>query len=171
MMQYLGCHLVDLVVRLCGVPNEIIPLNTSSNINGINANDIAFAVFKYSDIMATIKSSLVDVGGFSRRHFTVNGQNGSMHIVPLEKSEPKQNGYLSALSTKAFKCSLDDTWGAGEKINYEVFDRYQNMLRTFADIIKGKRDYFVDLETEARVQRCMLSATGMKCDYKGKINL
>ena len=30
MMQYLGCHLVDLIVRLCGVPDEIIPYNIIS---------------------------------------------------------------------------------------------------------------------------------------------
>ena len=39
MMQYLGCHLIDLVVRLLGVPKEIIPLNCSTGYEGTVAKD------------------------------------------------------------------------------------------------------------------------------------
>lgn len=43
-MFFLGCHLVDIVYMMCGEPEEIIPLNISTNNDGINSLDYGFAV-------------------------------------------------------------------------------------------------------------------------------
>ncbi len=171
MMQYLGCHLVDLIVRLRGVPDEIIPYNIASGADGLKTKDMAFAVFKYEDGICTVRSSMLDVGGSARRHIIVNGEKGTIAISPMERVEPQQKGYVYALSTTLEQYYLENSWGEGKKTTYEVFDRYQGMLAAFAEMVCGERGYEVDMETEARVQRCLLAANGMQCDYKAKINL
>lgn len=168
MMQYLGCHLIDLIVRLQGVPNEIIPFNTSTKADGINTKDLAFAVLKYPNGISTVKSSMLDCGGYMRRHFIVNGEKGTAQICPLEYYAEDS----SKIKSKKTEYTFADGWtGTGKKTESETFDRYEGMLLAFADMIRGKRGYEVDLETEARIQRCLLKAGGFNCDYKGKITL
>lgn len=43
MMFFLGCHLVDLVLRINGSPNRIIPLNKSTGTDGIDCTDFGMA--------------------------------------------------------------------------------------------------------------------------------
>lgn len=171
MMQYLGCHLVDLVVRLRGVPDEIIPYNISSGANEVKAKDMAFAVFKYADGISTIRSSMLDAGGYVRRHLIVNGEKGSIAISPLERFEQKQKGYMYPLSSTSMRYFVENCWGEGKRTDCEVFDRYQGALSAFASMVRGERSYKVDLETEARVHRCLLTACGIPCDYKAEIEL
>ena len=50
MMFFLGCHLIDLIYRIQGEPEEVIPLNTVTGINGIDrGEDYGFAVLKYKN--------------------------------------------------------------------------------------------------------------------------
>ncbi len=175
MMQYLGCHMVDLIVRLWGIPDEIIPYNMASGVDGVKAKDMAFAVFKYTDGIATARSSMLDVGGNTRRHIIVNGEKGSISVspleAPLESGENAPNSYLYPLSASSLQYSLPKAWAEGEKVRCGVFDRYQGMLHEFAAIVRGEKALVIDLETEARVERCVLAAGGIACDYKGKIKL
>ncbi len=43
------------------------------------------------------------------------------------------------------------------------------MLLEFAAMVRGERNYEVDLETESRVHRYLLTACGIPCEYKTKI--
>ena len=171
MMQYLGCHLVDLIVRLRGVPEEIIPYNVATGADGVQSKDMAFAVFKYADGISTIRSSMLDVGGFVRRHLIVNGEKGTIAISPMERFEPKQKGYMYAQSSTSTQYVLENSWGEGKRTDWEVFDRYQGMLSAFAEMARGARGYEVELETEARVHRCLLAADGIACAYKANIEI
>ncbi len=163
MMQYLGCHLVDLVVRLLGTPEEIIPMNCSTEYQGTTAKDFGLALFKYPNGVATIKSSMSDHGGFVRRHFLINGENRTVDIRPLERHEPGV-GYAQTADYKLYD-SVD--WdNQGIATHSEKFGRYENMLKAFAAMVRGERDYAVDLETEAHVHRCLLTACGIACDFK-----
>jgi predicted dehydrogenase len=168
MMQYLGCHLIDLVVRLQGVPDEIIPYNSSTTADGVNSKDFAFAVLKYPNGVSTIKSSMLESGGYMRRRFIVNGEKGTTEIRPLEYYAEDS----SKIKSKITIFTPEDGWtGVGVQTESETFDRYEGMLLAFAEMIQGKRSREVDLETEALVQRCLLTAGGMPCDFKGKITL
>lgn len=168
MMQYLGCHLIDLIVRLQGIPEEIIPYNYATGADGVLAKDVAFALLKYSGGISTVKSSMIDAGGYVRRHLIIHGEKGTIQICPLEKGE----GGPSNISTRMTDYLPSDGWhGVGRTTNSGVFDRYEGMLSAFAAMIRGERTLEVDLETEARIQRCLLAANGMQCDYKAKINL
>ena len=168
MMQFLGCHLIDLVVRLKGVPNEIISCNYSTGCDGVISKDGGLAVFKYDNCTATIKSNMADHGGFLRRHFIVNGKDATMEIRPLEKSGATN----SEMSSSMTEYRLEDGWsGAGKTTKSQNFDRYDDMLIEFSKIVRGEHGYLVDLEMEARVQRCLVKANGLESDFKGEINL
>ncbi len=168
MMQFLGCHLVDMVVRLNGVPDEIIPFNYASGDKGVNTLDVAFAVFKYPNAIATIKSSMIDCGGYVRRHLTISGDKSTIDVRPLEKFESEPSNISTAMRKYGYEKGWHDL---GETINSGAFDRYLDMLLTFAKMVRGERGYEVDLETEARIHRCLLTACGIECDFKGEIKL
>lgn len=168
MMQFLGCHLVDLVVRLCGVPDEILPFNYASCDKGIDTLDVAYALFKYPNALATIKSSMIDCGGYVRRHLTISGSKSTIDVRPLEKFESEP----SNISTSMRKYGFEKGWHElGDFYSSGTFDRYKDMLTAFAKMVRGERGYEVDLELEARIHRCLLTASGIECDYKGEIKL
>lgn len=163
MMQYLGCHLIDLVVRLLGVPDKIIPYNYSIGIDNVQSKDVAFAVFKYKNGIATVKSSALARGGYVCRHLVIHGDKKTIEIRPLEKYEYGPSG----ISTKMTEFVQDDGWhGLGKETVSGAFDRYEGMLYAFAEMVRGKRGYEVDLKTEAQIHRCLLAACGIDCNYK-----
>lgn len=171
MMQYLGCHLVDLVVRLQGVPEEIAAFNSATGYDNVSAQDLGFAVFKYADGVSTVKSNMLDCGGFLRRHLIVNGELGSLIVSPFEKAEGKTEEYLVGMSSKLTSYSLKEAWGEGVEKKIPTFDRYFSMLLAFAGTVRGERKAEVDLETEARIARCLIAACGRDCNFKGEIKL
>ena len=148
MMQYLGCHMLDLVVRLQGVPESITPFNTTTGHEGVDAKDLAFA-------------------GFQRRHLTVSGDKGTIIVQPFETHYGKDEKHLFAMSSHLEL----EAWGAAESIDSDRFDRYADMCRAFAATVRGERALEVDLQTEARVERCLNAACGISCDFKGEIRL
>lgn len=168
MMQYLGCHLIDLIVRMQGVPDEIIPYNCASGANDVQAKDMAFAVLKYPNGVSTVKSCMLDAGGFVRRHFSIYGEKGAIEIRPLEHYE----GNATKMSSKSTTYLPDEGWHSlGHMKDSGVFDRYEAMLSAFASAVRGNKEAVMDLETEARIQRCLLVADGIACDYKADIKL
>ena len=170
MMQYLGCHLIDVVVRFLGVPEEIIPINVSTGYQGAMAKDCSLAVLKYPNGVSTVKSVMGDYGGFYRRHIVVNGEKQSVQISPIETNGV--NAKFKNPNTSVMRTYNVDSWGdKGECVISEVFDRYEELLLTFAEMVRGDRSYTVDLETEATVHRCLLAACGISCDYKKQIVL
>ena len=167
MMQYLGCHLIDLVVRMQGVPNAIHSFNYSTGLLGVDAKDVAFAVLEYEKGISTVKSSCIDAGGYVRRQMVVHGEKGTIEIRPMERFSFAPSG-ITTLSTD-YPCeNWDDL---GKTTQSEPFDRYEAMLGAFAAMVRGERGPEVDFETEARVHRCLLAACGIDCDYKGKIEI
>lgn len=167
MMQYLGCHMVDLVVRLQGVPKSITPYNTATGHEGVTAKDLAFAVFQYPDGVSTVKSSMLDASGYSRRHLVVNGEKGTIIVEPFEIHHGRDEGHLFAMTSHLRL----EAWSASSSVDSGIFDRYADMCRAFASMVRGEREMEVDLETEARIERCLNAACGIDCDFKAEICL
>ena len=71
MMFFLGCHLVDLVLRIKGSPNRIIPLNKSTGTDGIDCTDFGMAALEYDTGVSVIKTCVTELGGFSRRSLDI----------------------------------------------------------------------------------------------------
>lgn len=147
MMFYLGCHLVDLVLQIQGLPEEIIPLNCSTDPDGVGTEDYAFAVLRYKNGISFVKTCASEVAGGERRQLVVNGSKGSMEIKPIEMGSPREEDKYFAMKTRAFE-SLKDAASA-ESIS-EPFDRYIGMMKAFGQYVRGEKEnpYTIDYELE-----------------------
>ena len=146
MMFYLGCHLIELIFRIQGKPRRIIPLNKCSGQEGVTAKDFGMAVLEYEKGVSFAKTTAVELGGFARRQLVVNGTKATVELNPLEW----YNENLSLLQTeRAVRISAD--WhNRGEHSISPGVDRYDLMMRSFAEYVTGKREnpYTPDYELE-----------------------
>lgn len=166
MMNFLGCHLVDLVFRLQGIPEEILALNASSGFDDVTAKDIGFAVFRYPHGVSFVKTASCEPGGFLRRQLVVCGQKKTVMLMPFER-------YVEGgQKTDVRVCTAGKPWGCdGEVHSTDTYDRYDAMLEDFACFVRGIRENPYSLEYEARLHRLLLAACGDTVDFKGEISL
>ena len=164
MMFFLGCHLVDLILRLQGEPLEVIPMNHASNFEDVHTPDCGFAVFIYPNGISFAKASSVEIGGFLRRQLVVSGTKGTAEINPIEYYAGED---ISCLKAKMRVTTLDDYkqrgWAArGEERIFGPFDRYNEMLADFARAVRGEANQVVSAAEEKRVYRTVMKACGGK---------
>ena len=153
MMFYLGCHLADLILQIQGKPERIIPLNKKSGADGVDAEDFGMAVFEYKNGISFAKTIATEVGGFARRQLVVSGTKGTVEIKPLEMYEA---GGQYTLSTEYSK---PDDWGdMGVTTKSDIYDRYDEMISSFGDMVLGKKknpwSYDYELELYRTVLKC-----------------
>jgi len=176
MLHYLGCHLVDLVLQICGMPEDIIPLSTRSGLDGATGEDFGMAIMKYKNGASIVKSSAVEVGGYARRHLTVCGSLGTVELDPLEYYAPAKEGWDLPLYTGVSEIYLEDTVGKGwtdqrKKHDTEPYDRYTDMFLAFAAMVRGECENPYSYEYEATLHNVILRACGLDVDFKKKIIL
>ncbi len=155
MMFELGCHLIDLVVGMFGVPDSIRPFVRHVAADDDKLNDNMLAVFEYPRLLASVKSSALEVEGFARRHFVVCGTEGTCHIQPLDRP--------------AVRVVFDRDRGPYRKHRHatiEVGDypRYVADLRDMARIIRGEKDPDYSYAHDLAVQEAVLRASAMPLD-------
>ena len=145
MMFYLGCHLVDLILTLKGLPEKVYPFNRSTGVDGVTACDYGLALFEYPEGMSIAKTCNLEHGGFERRRLVVSGTKGAVELCPLE--------WLTKQKANQFTEKIDYNKGTdwhtrGEKTVGEVHDRYDTMMQGFAEICRGERvnEYTPDYE-------------------------
>lgn len=145
MMFYLGCHLVDLILTLKGLPEKVYPFNRSTGMNGVTACDYGLALFEYPEGMSIAKTCNLEHGGFERRRLVVCGTKGSVELCPLEWL----TGHKANQFTEKIDYNKGTNWHArGEKTVGEVHDRYDTMMEGFAAICRGEKvnEYTPDYE-------------------------
>ena len=158
MTYFLGCHLVDLVYQIMGEPKEVIPLSCSTGLDGVSAIDFGMAVFKYENGVSFIKTTDCEVGGFLRRQLVITGERGSIEICPLEYYPhlPESNAQLTVMR----ECFDVAVWQAEWKESRsEEFDRYDAMMRNFAEIVRGKENPY-PYDYELKLFELILKACG-----------
>ena len=160
MMFYLGCHLVDLVLRLRGEPTAITPYNRSVDPNGIGTEDYAMAVLEYPNGVSFVKTCAKEIGGFGRRQLVINGTEGSVEIKPLEIAQ-KGEGFL--LKTQRTRRKPD---GSPVFEETPVFGRYDTMLDSFAAIVRGDKTNPYTYDYELSVFKALLACCGVPVDNK-----
>ena len=145
MMFYLGCHLVDLILTLKGLPDKVHPFNRSTGKDGVTACDYGLALFEYPEGMSIAKTCNIEHGGFERRRLVVCGTKGAVELCPLE--------WLTKQKANQFTEKIDYTSGTnwharGEKTVGDVHDRYDGMMQGFAAICRGEKvnEYTPDYE-------------------------
>ncbi len=154
MMFYLGCHLVDLILRIQGMPERIIPLNKSSGVDGVTSDDFGFVVFEYKNGVSFAKTTAVEHGGFSRRQLVVNGSKGTVELKPLEWS-------VANLLTTTKTVRDDISWqNAGKTQTSEPFDRYDYMMRCFGEYVMGEKQNPYTPDYELELYKILLKCCG-----------
>ncbi len=117
MMFELGCHILDLVIRILGKPNSVAPFIRSSGRFQDGLKDNMIAVLCYPKAIATLKTTALEVDGFDRRHLVVCGTEGTFHIQPLDnpsarvslaKNQGKYQKGLNEIRFPGYKRYFDD---------------------------------------------------------------
>ncbi|MEI8211168.1 MAG: Gfo/Idh/MocA family oxidoreductase [Planctomycetota bacterium] len=152
MMFELGCHLVDLVVRILGAPTQVSSFSQTSSRAQDKLADNMLSVLTYPHTIATIKSSALEVEGFARRHLVVCGSRGTFHMQPLD--QPTVNLTLTHAVGE---------YRVGEnKRSFPPFERYVADAMQMAHVIRGESEVDYDASHDRLVQRTLLQACGLR---------
>jgi hypothetical protein len=142
---------VDLVVRIMGAPNDVSSFSQTSSLAQDKLADNMLAVLTYPHTIATIKSSALEVEGFSRRHLVVCGSRGTFHMQPLD--QPTVNLTLT---------NAVGEYRTGEnKRSFPPFERYVADAMQMAHVIRGESEIDYDARHDMLVQRTLLQACGL----------
>lgn len=154
MMFYLGCHLIDLIITLKGVPDKIHPFNRSTGKDGVNTTDYGFAVLEYPTGVSFAKTCMAEYGGFERRKLVVVGTKAAVELCPLEwLTKQKANQFTEKVDYTVF-----DWHTRGVRTKGEVHDRYDTMMEGFAAICRGEKQNEYTPDYELTLYRCLMDA-------------
>lgn len=141
MMFFLGCHLIDLIYRIMGEPDEVMPLNCSTGFDGVSAQDYGMAVFKYPSGVSFAKTCASELGGFRRRQLVICGEKGTIELKPLEVCVDSSQ---YTVCNENFDLGWHTPWTTTQSA---LYDRYDDMTRNFAELVRGKENpYSYDYE-------------------------
>lgn len=157
MMFYLGCHLVDLVLQLQGEPEEILPLNTKTGLDGVDSEDFGMAVFRYKSGVSTVKTTAVEYGGYARRRLLVTGSKRTVEVHPMERAAAGGLMFTGVREYSEHKWSNN-----GEYRESEPFDRYAPMLLDFAAMVRGEKQNEYTPDYELKLYRLLMKACGVE---------
>lgn len=156
MMFFLGCHLIDLIYRIQGEPEEVLPMNMPTGLDGVTAQDYGMAVLKYKNGVSFAKTCAAELGGFSRRQLVVCGSKATVELKPFER-KMEDGSQTTDMRIITREDVARDGWVAqGSTVTLSAF-RYDDMMRAFAAMVRGERTnpYSYDYEEKlhALVQR------------------
>ena len=155
-MFFLGCHLIDMIFRSQGKPLKVIPLSRSTGLDGVTSEDFGFVAFEYKNGISTAKTTDVQKGGFARRHLVVVGSEKTVEIRPLEMFD----GNLQFATRTDYN---EISWGdRGQSRDCESFDRYDNMMLSFAKMVGGELQNPYTLDYELELYKLVLECCEVK---------
>ncbi|MEM8734577.1 MAG: Gfo/Idh/MocA family oxidoreductase [Planctomycetota bacterium] len=155
-MFELGGHIIDLTIGVLGKPETITPFprRVIDNPNDTLVDNM-LAVFGYPRATATIRSTGVEVEGFSRRHFAVCGTSGTVHIQPLDRPTVKVS------LAKAMKLGGRVFEKGHTEIEFGGYQRYAGDVEDFAQTIRGEKENSYPSAHDLAVQQALLAASAM----------
>ncbi len=158
MMYFLGCHLIDMIYRIMGEPEEVIPMNMPTGLDSVTAEDYGFCALRYKNGVSFAKTCACEVGGFLRRQLVVTGSKGTYEIRPWEL--PCEGGQCSP---SRFTPLTDKVraWGTdvSEPLDFPPCDRYDNMMKFFAETVRGKENPYTP-DYELKLFRLVMKCCG-----------
>lgn len=157
MMFFLGCHLIDLIYSIQGIPKNIIPLNKCSGVDGVTVEDFGMVVFEYENGVSFAKSSAVELGGFERRQLVVTGTKKTVELKPLEWFFDGDK----LVTSKYVRESR--VWGAiTPQQTSEPFDRYDEMMISFAKMVNDEKQNPWSYDYELELYKIILRSCGVE---------
>lgn len=156
MMFFLGCHLIDVIVDIMGEPDNIVPFIKRTRIDGTTSEDFCMSVFEYKNAVSFAKCCAAEVAGGGRRQIVVCGTKKTVEIKPIEI-------YGVDSADKVFTDVAyyqDNAWVPDAKIRSEGFDRYDNMMSSFAAMVRGEKINPWTYDYELMLYKCILRSCG-----------
>ncbi len=159
MMFFLGCHLIDLIYRIQGEPEEVLPMNCCTGFDGVTADDYGMVLFKYKNGISFAKGCAKEIGGYMRRQLVVCGSKGTFELKPLEAFEPgTERDWLYTVMREVPEKQSWQYSGKYTKTNY--FNRFDAMLKNFADVAKGRKENPYSYDYELSLFKLLLKSCG-----------
>jgi len=175
MMFFLGCHLVDLIVQLQGIPEEIMPYNCSTGFDGVTGEDFGMALFRYKHGISFAKTCAAEPGGFLRRQLVVCGEKGTIELKPIERYMRHADGTKDMMTDMAeiYKEEAEKGGWNHPADHKEIGpnNRYDTMMASFAAMVRGEKENPQTYEYEVQLHRILLKACGVDIDFKKEIVL
>ena len=157
-MFELGCHIIDLTMGVLGEPDQVTPYpRRVIERDEDSLIDNMLAVFEYPKATASVRSSALEVDGFARRHFTVCGTEGTLHIQPLDRPTVR----LSLSQERTFAGGGETLAKGRSEIVYGPYPRYIGDAADLAATIRGEKENAFPSSYDLAVQRAVLEAAGM----------
>lgn len=156
MMFFLGCHLIDLIYRIQGEPEEVLAMNCSTGADGVTAEDFGMAVLRYPHGVSFAKTCDVEMGGFERRQLVVTGTKGTVELRPLEAY-----GNFEGQYTGVRVCASENWHDPGYRTTTRPEDRYDRMMRVFAKIVRGEMENPYSYDYELKLYKLVLRCCGV----------
>lgn len=161
MMFYLGCHLVDLVMQIQGVPEHVTAFNTATGQGGVDTEDFGFAVLQYPKATSVIRTAATEVGGMRRRQLVICGEKGTIEIKPLEQHAPNATEDYMKINKKVEVHLSEDGSQIREEFESEPFQRYRAMMLSFAKMVRGEMENPNTLDYELSLFETVLKCCGI----------
>lgn len=157
-MFELGCHIIDLTVGVLGAPDKVTayPRRVVEDEND-SLVDNMLAVLAYGKATATVRSTALEVEGFSRRHFAVCGTGGTCHIQPLDRPSIQ----LSLSQERQFPGEEKVYRKGRSEISFEPYQRYVGDAADLAATVRGEKENDYPSSHDLAVQRAVLEASAM----------
>lgn len=153
-MFFLGCHMIDLVYRIQGLPEKIHPFLKSTGFDGVRSIDHGFAAFEYPKGISTVRATSTEVNGYGRRQLVVCGSKGTYEIEPLEA--PTHAYFIPKSASRTFA-------DCRQEVSLPVFDplcRYDGMMRDFYAFVRGEKKNMYDKAYETALEKILLYCCG-----------
>ena len=166
MMFYLGCHLVDLVLQIQGMPKKVLPMTFATDKGGVHSPDYGFAMLEYDNGLSFVRMSGVEIGGSSRRQLAIIGDKKTLEIRPLEKGltneeKEKIGSAKYGMTTERWEATLDENGKSVKKSDKsEIFCRYDDMMQAFAAMVRGEVQNPNTCDYELALYRTLLQCCG-----------
>ena len=165
-MFFLGCHMVDLVYRLMGVPEEIVPFSRNTGFDGVDCPDFAGALFGYPHGVSLVEATSVEVNGYGRRQLVVCGSEGTYEIMPLECPMKAYLTLKRDSATYADRRRLLDVPG-----DLSGPARYDALLYDFAAFVRGEKENPYTFDYEYQLHRMIMYCCGAGGDWKTPVHI
>ena len=106
-----------------------------------------------------MKTTADEVGGYARRQLVVVGTEGTIEINPLEMSAS------GGLYTQMRICKNSGRWDAlGEITKSDTYDRYDDMMASFATMVRGEKENPWGYDYELLLYKTLLKCCGVETD-------
>lgn len=160
MLFFLGSHLIDLIYWIQGEPLEIFPLSCTSNLDDVTeAEDYGMVAYRYPHGVSFAKSCAYECGGFRRRQLVICGTKGTIEIKPFEILTDERD----MLYTEMRETYEGEIWNSpGKQTKSDYFNRFDDMMRDFAEVAMGKKESDFGPDYELGQYRLLMKSCGVE---------